>query len=443
MQMTAPIRRLPSDLSRRAPAAARWPLSLLLLLLCACLWACGPTISDPNNPTQGSAGGTNPDGSPAEAPLAGPITDIKLKAGSLTPDWVEDVTASQDGKHIHLITRDGGFWRWIPAEGKVERLRTLGDEREQTSLRPGGTLALAIHGDAPRLFDANTGREIMRFASWTGAREAIWSPAGKHFILANQDGTLALWNVEEQLSGYREGEKLEDFLNRQEPKYQIEMDGQIRRVALTPDGRMAVAVDEGGKKGSLYIGDLAKLNAGDASAMKFLGRTNGDVTALALSSDARTLLAINQDRSARAVATDKQGFAPWADGAQAVNATWTPTGGLVVLVTPSGSLRAFDPKLGRVVWETPGAFTRCFAAAPWFVCTDGRALSLLSAGGGAPVVSLATWGDQHLLYTQGGQFWGSAPPAEWLAASASGKPVTAGQWEALRDLAAVKVLAVP
>lgn len=221
------------------------------------------------------------------------------------------------------------------------------------------------------------------------------------------------------------------------------MDGQIRRVTLTADGRMAVAVDEAGKKGTLYVGDLAKLNAGDASAMKFLGRTNGDVSALSLSPDAATLIALNQDHAARAVSTDKQGFAPWTDGMQAVSAAWTPSQGRVVLVTPKGDLRAIDPKLGRAMWEVPGTFTRCFTASPWLVCTDGRALSLIDPDGGAPPVSLATWGDQHLLYTPSGHFWGTGPAAEWLSATAGGQPVAAAQWDALRDLAAVKVTAVP
>jgi WD40 repeat protein len=429
------------------PSPNPTPLRLLILLaVCAWVSACGPATPDPLNPTQGANGANGANGTngakPAE-PLVGPITNLKLKGASPTADWIEDVTTSPDGKQLHIITNDGGLWRWNLAEGKVERLRTIGDAREQTSMRPGGTLALSILGDAPRLFDATTGTEIMRFAAWKGSREAFWSPSGKHFILVNTDGTIALWNVEEQLSGYREGENLEDFLNRQEPKYQIEMDGQIRHVILTGDGHIAVAVDEGGKRGILYSGDLSKISAGDANAMKFLGRTNGDVTSLSLSPDAQSLVAINQDHGLNAVSTQKQGFAPWTKGVEAVHTAWTPTKDLLVVVTPTGSLRAFDTKLGRAMWEVPGSFQRCFNASPWFACTDGRSLSIISPEGSVPLVSLATWNDLHLLYTPDGHHWGTANVADWLSGQNNGKPVAADQWGSLLGLSAVKVSAIP
>jgi hypothetical protein len=385
--------------------------------------ACGPGTPEVQNPT------TNPDGTPYVEPISGPVTKVTLKGASPTADWVEDITATADGKSLHIITRDGALWRWTPTEGVAERVVVIGEEREKTSMRPGGLLALAIGGDAPRVFDAGASKELMRFASWKGTREAVWSPSGGHFILVNQDGTLAMWDVKEQLTGFKEGEKLEDFLNRQEPKHQIEMDSKIRHVALTADGRMAVAVDDGSKKGTLYVGDIAKLDQ-----LTFLGRTNVDIANISLSPDAQYLAVANQDQTLRVVSTSKQGFLPWIPDIKTSRVAWTPRNDLAV-IDDKGQVKVFDRGDGRALWTAVGPFSQCVPAKNWFACTDGRSIQLFNPENGRDYVRLATWGELYLIYTSSGHYAGTAKAADWLSADG----VKAEQWGLLKDQEKVKV----
>jgi len=213
----------------------------------------------------------------------------QLSARPPKQPWITSALWTRKQQSLYFTTVTGEHWHLTLDKGTLVRENTLGKSGESLYLGREGRLALAL-GGIPRMLDTTSGNELMRFSNWKGAELVEWDEAGTHFVLGRSNGEMAMWELD-QMSGLKEGERLEDYLRRQEPIVEMAVLGQPTAMALTQEGQVVIAMDRQGKRGDLFVIDMAK----KSSELKFFGRAKDTVSELKVSLSGQYVAALSQD----------------------------------------------------------------------------------------------------------------------------------------------------
>jgi len=164
----------------------------------------------------------------------------------------------------------------VATERKIWKSQTL--DIRAVAFSPDGTLiASAGSGDAmARLWDATDGTELQRLdGDQCPMYSIVFSPDGKHLIMAGEERAIVVWNVaEKQQSGVLEGHE-----------------GAVYSVVFSPDGTLLAS---GGKDGSVRLWDIATM-----SEVRSLTGHYGAVYSVAFSPDGTLLATGSYDRTLR------------------------------------------------------------------------------------------------------------------------------------------------
>ncbi|MDQ2974885.1 MAG: WD40 repeat domain-containing protein [Acidobacteriota bacterium] len=113
-----------------------------------------------------------------------------VMACAFSPDGRRFISASPDGPlRLCHDEREASTWFLEPGEW-IER-----GERPVHG-RPQGDAIWMLMGVTLKLWDAETGMELLRPTWHRNISKCMFSPSGKHFVSASYDGTLKLWDVE-------------------------------------------------------------------------------------------------------------------------------------------------------------------------------------------------------------------------------------------------------
>jgi WD40 repeat protein len=257
-------------------------------------------------------------------------------------DWVEGVAFSPDGGRALSSSKDGALCLWdVATGGLVRRFEGPRGWGLRVAFSPDGRRAVTGNKDGTaRLWDVDTGRLLRRFEGHQQSVESVaFSPDGRRLLSGSEDGTVRLWDVERGQELYRfEGHggnvqgvayspdgrralsasqdgtvqlwrlpdprwlaRLADRLPAVETRYAVRVfaghTGPVRRVALSPDGRLALSASgfptTSGDK-TLRLWDVA----GGQQIRRFRGHAD-QVYGVAFSPDGRRALSGGVDRTLR------------------------------------------------------------------------------------------------------------------------------------------------
>ncbi len=359
------------------------------------------------------------------------VATMQVVADSPSPSWVSSVTFTADPA-VLFSTPGGAVYRLDLRDGAIANASTVKDAAGLEFV-PGGTLGVTIEGAAPRVIEVRSSAEIIRFADWGGASFMSISPNGEHLLIA-RGSAVGVWNLAEQASLVREGENVEDFLNRQAPRRVITLPSDVSAMTVGDSNEFVVALDDASAKGTVY-----RWVPESPQDLAFVTRTNGTVRSLVISADEGFLAVINEDGGLFVLQKGKKGFARWALDRKVRGAAWTGSGALV-LIGEGGALSAVDPTTGDEKWATAldSPVERCFVRGEKVVCTDGRVLFLVDGLSGALVASAAAWDGHFLTMLPNGAHAGNAKTS-WVASTAGGTSTafSPGAWAKLSDVTAV------
>ncbi len=119
----------------------------------------------------------------------------------------------------------------------------------------GTQIATASDDDTARIWDAHSGRELLRVRHEDHVRNVAFSPDGSELATASDDGTARVWDV-------RTGQELA----------RLQHDNQVRTVAFSPEGTRLIT---GSNDGTARIWDLSMLKLDTATLARQICQTLG------------------------------------------------------------------------------------------------------------------------------------------------------------------------
>jgi hypothetical protein len=206
---------------------------------------------------------------------------------------ITSVAFSSDGQQALFGEFGGTAWLWDVPGWKQLRKFDFQHGLWSVCFSPDGTRALSSGGDnnqaVVRLWDLNDGKVVQRYEGHKfGAWHAIFLPGGRSILTGGLDETMRLWETDS-------GRQLDMFLTK----------GQVAKVATTKDGRFALAgVGRSGKEGNLRLWRLASKQEVHA-----FPEHNTDLHAIALSPDGKLAVAGGYDGKVRVWKTPPEALA--------------------------------------------------------------------------------------------------------------------------------------
>jgi WD40 repeat protein len=205
------------------------------------------------------------------------------------PNQVTALTVSPDGKLAVSAGQDGTLKVWDLIAGK--EVRTLAGHKGVVNsiafAADGKRMAAAGYGPDVKVWDVASGKELVRLTKphqGNDLSSVALSADGTRLLVARlwQGGgtvvssDLSLWDVD----------------NRKELWISYPGFAALPRVLITPDGKRALG---GGGANPFVLWDLA-----DGKEVRAWGGHKGPVTAVAYSSNGKTLFSVSQDRTLKA-----------------------------------------------------------------------------------------------------------------------------------------------
>jgi tRNA A-37 threonylcarbamoyl transferase component Bud32 len=196
---------------------------------------------------------------------------------------ITSVAFSSDGQRALFGEYSGTVWLWDVPGWKQIRKFDFQHGLWSVCFSPDGTRALSSGGDnnqaVVRLWDLNDGKVVQRYEGHKfGAWHAIFLPGGRSILTGGLDETMRLWETDS-------GRQQDIFLTK----------GQVAKVATTKDGRFALAgVGRSGKEGNLRLWRLSSKQEVHA-----FPEQSTDLHAIALSPDGKMAVAGGYDGKVR------------------------------------------------------------------------------------------------------------------------------------------------
>jgi WD40 repeat protein len=308
----------------------------------------------------------------ADDGFARPRRRIQVSAADVlafTPDGKELITGSHLGGEPVV-------GRWQVTSGKRLGKRNVQLPRgvaRQWSVSPDGrSLAVSIEGDpcvrlvainpdGPRVWNAGHTRAVVALAC---------SADGKRLVSAGEDGRIFVWDL---ATGRR--------------VVRWKLDARLRRLALSPDGRLVATACEAPASSANKEDWLHLWDASGGMTTHSLSGHAGAVTDLAFSPDGRLLATASADRTVRLWGVEDGKEAAGLIHPQKVQAVaWSADGRFVASWSTDGTwiVREVGTRTEhRFVDRTP----------PWLVAFDleGQQLATLMFKGARPAVGLFKW----------------------------------------------------
>jgi RNA polymerase sigma factor (sigma-70 family) len=239
-----------------------------------------------------------------------------------------------DGKRLASAGQDNTLRVWDAATGKeLLRMRPFEGEAARhvwvlaVARSPDGRFLVSTVGNGPGavvLWDAATGREVRRFRSDSTKSESIlFTPDGRSVVVGDSDGKVECFDVES-------GKAVREFTGDV---------GWVRALALARDGKTLAVAGEGLKLFDLSSGQF----------LREIGGHSGTVVGLAFSPDGAVLASASQFLVLTETTTGRQLNKP--AGAASGPVAFSPDG--TVLATGSGFVELRDPRTGEVRKQLP------------------------------------------------------------------------------------------
>jgi WD40 repeat protein len=229
---------------------------------------------------------------------------------------------SPDGRRVLTASADKTWCVWDAATGTRLRKVECADGLGFAAWAPDGKRVLIASGNAARLFDAGTGKELRTFKGHRAHVESVaFAPDGKRALSSSFDGKVRVWEVEAdrkplELGG---GPRVRQAVWSPDGRYLLscgadrllhlwdaESGKEVRRfeghthhvesVAFTPDGKRAVS---GSCDGTMRLWDVAS----GAELQRFEGfqkaSSHKTIVHVQVSPDGRYVLLSGWDKTAR------------------------------------------------------------------------------------------------------------------------------------------------
>jgi WD40 repeat protein/serine/threonine protein kinase len=297
---------------------------------------------------------------------------------------------SRDGKTLASTSADGGsrVRLWDLRHDPPRPTRQFKGQTSAAFSPDGKTLAVA--GDAVKLYDLNTGKQLASSQSYLGAIYSVaFSPDGKKLAFGTQSRNIQLW----------------DHATGEEQSYPHR--GPVRSVAFSPDGKVLASASE---DGLIKLWDLVPKQ--QSATQKILTGSRCPH----FSADGKMLAFVGSDATVKlyelATGQVKTIQAP---GGNYTNLVLSPEGKILAL--SGGAVRLFDVAAGADKPNIKGSRTfRCLALSP-----DGKTVGTADSTYSTPVVQLWDLGTKQVRITLKGTPNGVAsalafsPDGKWLA----------------------------
>jgi serine/threonine protein kinase len=196
---------------------------------------------------------------------------------------ITSVAFSSDGRQALFGEFGGTVWLWdVPGWRQIRKF-DFKHGLWSVCFSPDGTRALSSGGAdnqaVVRLWDLNDGKVVQRYEGHKfGAWHAIFLPGGRSILTGGLDETMRLWDTDS-------GRQLDMFLTK----------GQVAKVATTKDGRLALA----GAGGKAKEGNVRLWRLASKQEVHIFPEHNSDLHAIALSPDGKLAVAGGYDGKVR------------------------------------------------------------------------------------------------------------------------------------------------
>jgi WD40 repeat protein len=234
-----------------------------------------------------------------------------------------EIPPLSDDLHRIVPIQISGWWRQLH---RLKNRIDVGEPIWAVAYSPDGKWFFTAGNDGKaRLWDAATGDALGEtFAHPASARAAAFSPDGKAILTGCDDGKARLWEA-------ATGRSLSEFPH----------PGPVRAVAFSPDGKLILTGCDD---------DRARL--WDAAARKVVGEFahRNDVRAVAFSPDGKVILTGSEDNTARIWEPVRQANVRVVNHGQAVKAVaFSPDGQRFLTGGDDGKVRLWKTDTGEVV----------------------------------------------------------------------------------------------
>jgi WD40 repeat protein len=237
---------------------------------------------------------------------------------------VKSASFSPDGKRLVTASYDTTARLWDAETGKeIVALKGHTSSVESASFSPDGKrVVTASQDETARLWDAQTGKELAVLANNDPVLDASYSPDGKR-ILTRLHGSTLLWDAQT-------GKEIADHFH-----------GLVMTASFAADGKHVVTAH-----------NVGPARIWDAATGKEVAVLDMDWSESAsFSPDSERVLITRQDATARIwdVATRKEIIVLQGHGAEVVSASFSPDGKRVVTASADDTARLWDAQTGQEI----------------------------------------------------------------------------------------------
>lgn len=347
---------------------------------------------------------------------------------------------SPDGGQLAVVVADGTVRMFDPLMGTQIQAPGQIDAKLSVAFSPDGLRLLTVaYGNLPKVWDPNTGRELVAFPGHTDfVSNAVFSPDGRRILTASDDGTARVWDAQNgvqllELGGHRgfvwsaafgpDGKRIATVSGNEAHVWDAGSGEELFTLTAHKNEVFAVAFSPDGAR--LATGSLDRTvkiwDAANGVELFTLAGHNGAVYGLAFSSDGARLASSSDDGTVRVwdVSPSRE-FLTLVLRDSGGEVAYSADGSRMATSGENGTLKIWDARTGRnlVTIPTSGTFIKDLLFSPdgtllfsagadsrlraWDPAT-GRELTELPAHSG-PLNGLAVTQDGTRLATTGEDF---------------------------------------